>query len=114
LPRQGALSLLKHIIAVASGKGGVGKSTTAVNLALGAGAPNGLKVGVLDADIYGPSMPRLFGISASPPRPTARRCCSRWRLRPQGHVDRLPGRRGHADDLARADGDVALSRCCAT
>jgi ATP-binding protein involved in chromosome partitioning len=56
---------VKAIIAVASGKGGVGKSTTAANLALGLQA-NGHKVGVLDADIYGPSMPRLLGVTGRP------------------------------------------------
>ncbi len=70
-PVQGGVEPLpgvKNVLAVASGKGGVGKSTTAVNLAL-ALAAEGAKVGMLDADIYGPSQPRMLGLSGR--RPTS-------------------------------------------
>jgi ATP-binding protein involved in chromosome partitioning len=64
-PRTLQVPGIRHMIAVASGKGGVGKSTVAVNLALGLQA-NGLKAGILDADIYGPSQPRLLGLTGKP------------------------------------------------
>ena len=64
-PKEDFLPNVKAIVAVASGKGGVGKSTTAVNLALAMSAL-GNKVGLLDADIYGPSIPRMLGITGQP------------------------------------------------
>lgn len=73
-PRHGAQGQqplapgVRFIVAVASGKGGVGKSTTAVNIALAIAAA-GHKVGLLDADIYGPSQPRMMGISGRPTSP---------------------------------------------
>ncbi len=75
VPRKAAtgfpnLAKVRHIIAVASGKGGVGKSTTACNLALALGMPDErgrrLRIGFLDADIYGPSAPKLFALRGQP------------------------------------------------
>ncbi|HEX8299868.1 MAG TPA: P-loop NTPase, partial [Rubricoccaceae bacterium] len=60
---SGGVSAVTHIVAVASGKGGVGKSTVSSNLAV-ALAARGLRVGLLDADIYGPSVPLMFGVPA--------------------------------------------------
>lgn len=83
-PTQGtvpSLANVKNIIAVASGKGGVGKSTTSVNLAL-ALAAEGARVGVLDADIYGPSMGMMLGVPAGT-RPQVRD--QKWFVPPQAH-----------------------------
>jgi ATP-binding protein involved in chromosome partitioning len=78
-PKQGAsvgnkpaIPGIAAVVAVASGKGGVGKSTTAVNLALGL-KEAGLRVGLLDADIYGPSIPRMLGIRGKPTSPDGKK-----------------------------------------
>jgi ATP-binding protein involved in chromosome partitioning len=64
-PPRTAVEGIRHVVAVGSGKGGVGKSTVAVNLALSF-ASEGLKTGLLDADLYGPSIPKLMGIEGKP------------------------------------------------
>ncbi|XP_029282719.1 iron-sulfur cluster transfer protein NUBPL [Cottoperca gobio] len=67
LPKQKPITGVKQVIVVASGKGGVGKSTTAVNLALGLIANDPVKsVGLLDADVYGPSIPKLMNLKGNP------------------------------------------------
>lgn len=65
LPPPSPITGIRHIVAVASGKGGVGKSTVATNLAVGL-AREGYRVGLLDADVYGPSLPRMMGVYEQP------------------------------------------------
>jgi ATP-binding protein involved in chromosome partitioning len=71
VPARQAVPGIQHVVAVASGKGGVGKSTVAVNLAL-ALAQRGLRVGIVDADVYGPNVPRMLGVSRLPPASNGR------------------------------------------
>ncbi|HEV3438240.1 MAG TPA: P-loop NTPase, partial [Gemmata sp.] len=69
MPQKLSLPGVKHVIAVASGKGGVGKSTVAANLAM-ALRMSGKTVGLMDADIYGPSVPIMFGLGLVDPQAT--------------------------------------------
>ena len=100
------LADIKNIVAVASGKGGVGKSTVAVNLAL-AWAAQGARVGLLDADIYGPSQPLMLGLEGAAARLAGRQApaaaAGSWRGR---HVHRLSRGCRAAHGVARADGDA--------
>ena len=103
------VSGVRHIIAIASGKGGVGKSTLSANLAV-ALARQGRKVGLLDADIHGPSQPRMMGISGRPSSPDGQAAGHRrqapdpgagaWR---KGHVAGVDGGGWAGDRLARPD-----------
>lgn len=105
---------VKNIVLVGAGKGGVGKSTVAVNIAV-ALARLGAQVGILDADVYGPSVPILTGITGKPVSSDGQRLESLHRPRHQGHVHRIPGGAGPGPGLAGPDGDrradTALAGC---
>ena len=112
-PTLKPLEGVRNIIAVASGKGGVGKSTTAVNLAL-AMARDGARVGVLDADIYGPSQPLMLGLVGE--RPLSEDGQTMLPLSAHGlqvMSDRFPRGSRSADGLARADGDLGAEPAAA-
>ena len=95
----------KHIIAVGSGKGGVGKSTVAANIAV-ALARLGLSVGLLDADIYGPSVPMMFNVGDERPKSAGgTEFLSDREVRREADLDRILPRREGARHLARTDGD---------
>ena len=102
------LDRVKNVIAVASGKGGVGKSTTAANLAL-AWAAQGARVGLLDADIYGPSQPLMMGLAGRKPEtPDGKHINPLARPRRRGDVHRVHDRRRATHGLARTHGDAGV------
>ncbi len=99
---------VRSILAIASGKGGVGKSTVSSNLAV-ALARQGRRVGLLDADIYGPSQPRMMGVSKRPVQPgwqDHRAAARAWR---DDDVDRADDGPGQGGGLARADADGGVA-----
>ena len=93
---------VQRIIAIASGKGGVGKSTVAANLAV-ALAREGKRTGLLDADIYGPSQPRMMGVSERPEVARRQDHPAAPRPRRDADVDRPHAQGGRGGDLARPD-----------
>ena len=99
---RAALPGVRHVLAVSSTKGGVGKSTVAANLALALAAA-GHRVGLLDADVYGPSVPIMFGTDARPTATPAQAHPPARAARPEAHVDGLLPRRAVARHLARPD-----------
>ena len=102
-----------NIIVVGSGKGGVGKSTVATNLAL-AFAAEGLKTGLLDADLYGPSIPKLLGIEGKPAVREDGIFSPHQAYGLERHLDRLDADARPGGGVARPDGDVgACGSCCA-
>ncbi|XP_073433934.1 iron-sulfur cluster transfer protein NUBPL isoform X4 [Dendrobates tinctorius] len=109
LPKLKPIPGVKHVLVVASGKGGVGKSTTAVNLALGMAASDHVKaVGLLDADVYGPSIPRMMNLKGNPEVSDSREfddsSCQLWHsVVDWGELDYL------VIDMPPGTGDVQLS-----
>src|SRR3546814_14231630 len=99
-PNLSPLPRVRNILAIGSGKGGVGKSTTAVNLALALAAEDA-RAGVLDADVYGPSIPPLLGLSARPDSPDGK---SIEPLRAHGIAARRIGHRGDENTAQRVSG----------